>query len=1059
MNAKILGSAIAVVTLQLLAGYDRTWDFDGRTPEGGTFRAPGVFTLSAPQTPQGAFVFEAELVPGPGAALGVKPSSKVVWDNADRAPANMDTRVPRGRAGCGFTFKIDQQDGQWMPCLSMANATGSCMMWGPRVPVRQGEKTKVSFVFGADRTIAWNVNGTEETMADISFCGEVAPSDEVLPTIGDFARSGHAAFDGRILRISVRELGPVPPVGVFVEGPHAFVRAEPAKVKLVAENFTSGPLRDVTARVSWKMEQGSLERTVAIGDMAAGERKPWTFPLETRLVPGARDLVVVLSGKAADGKLRTRRQVLPLRIAPRFPDRMKTVMWGVNDSIETVADFGFNHAHLYADIAGLNPDGGGFYAIRDKHKLDQGAVFGVDIDRGFAQQAPGGKDDWNFARTGRDGKPVPHRGGGVRLETSDPVLQEYARKVAAADAELFKDFPAFAGVLPCSEWREHIIPSFRTEAARYKAETGRDVPAACEDKVISYRKVAESEKRFPDGLVPDDDEILLYYKWLWRGGDGWPSYISGVAQEYAKRLVTKRPFSYWDPAVRCPPIRAKTWRIDALNQWGYSIPDPMNIAGPAEEIIAMAGGLGIKKMINTQLICYRSQMAPVAYVPKDMPQWAKDFPDAEFPAIPPDHLQEAVWSMIAKPVDAISFHGWGCIKDEGGKKGYCFTNPEVPIRLRHLLKDVVAPLGPMLKRLGRARPRVAVLESFTTCVFGGPHTWGWRAPAVSLLQRARLDPCVVYEEDVETGRLAGIDVVYAPQCKFLSAAAVAGLREFQARGGIVLADSQLARALVPDVLVNPIKFAEIPKSDHAAEVNEMEAARANKSGEQEAMLRVQIEDRALVKDVRAKLKGRYRPESDSSTPDIVVYNRRHRDTPYLFAVNDKRTFGEYVGQWGRTMEKGLPNKGDVSISDPDGRLGAVYELSRGGAVPFERRKGRIVMPVSYDTNDGRLFVALAKPIERVALDAAPTVARGGTVHVRFSVLDVSGPVPALLPVEIRMTDAKGREIDGGGYFCAVDGVCTVDLPVSLDDPDGVYRLMARDRASGFSATCTIERTR
>ena len=48
-------------------------------------------------------------------------------------------------------------------------------------------------------------------------------------------------------------------------------------------------------------------------------------------------------------------------------------------------------------------------------------ICGVDIDRAFSQQAPGGRDDWNFARTGRDGKPVPHRGGGVRLETSDPV--------------------------------------------------------------------------------------------------------------------------------------------------------------------------------------------------------------------------------------------------------------------------------------------------------------------------------------------------------------------------------------------------------------------------------------------------------------------------------------------------------------------------------------------------------------------------------------------------------------------------------------------------------------
>lgn len=1053
-----VGFVVVASAFQLLAGYDKAWNFETGTPTDGSFRAPGVFALSEPQLLKGAFLFEAELVPGLGAALGVKPSSPVVWDCADSAPADMKTRVPRGRAGRGFTLKIDQQEGQWMPCLIMANDGGTCMMWGPRVPVRQGERTKVSFAFGADRTIAWHVNGVEETMADISFCGEIAPSADVCPVIGDFAKSGHAAFDGKILRVAIRELASAPQVGVFVQGPQAFVRAEPAQVKLVAENFTSVGLREVVASVSWAADLGVADRTVSLGELKAGARKPWAVPLETRLRPGFHDLVVTLSGRTADGVSVTRRQVLPLQIGPRYPDTLKMAIWGFDGGISDVAAFGFNHAHFYADIAGTNPDPGGFYAIRDKHLLDQGVVCGVDIDRAFGQQAPGGRDDWNFARTGRDGKPVPHRGGGVRLETSDPVLQEYARKVAAVDAEIFGDFPAFSGVLPCSEWREHIIPSFRTEAARYQAETGHDIPEACADKVIDYRKVAESEKRFPDGLVPDDDPVLLFYTWFWRGGDGWPAYISGAAQEYAKRLVTKRPFSYWDPAVRCPPIRARNWKLDALNQWCYSIPDPMNVAGPAEEIIAMAGGAGLKKMITSQIICYRSQMAPKNAAVPNPPQWAKDFPDAEFPAVPPDHLQEAVWSMIAKPVDAIGFHGWGCIKDSGLKKGYSFTNPETPVRLTHLLKDVVAPLGPVLKRLGRDRPRVAVLESFTTCVFGGPHTWGWRAPAISLLQRARLDPCVVYEEDVVSGELEGIDVIYAPQCKFLSASAVAKLREFQSRGGILLADSELAKALTADVLVNPIKFADIPKSDHAAEVNEMEAARADKSGEQEATLRARIEDRALIKDVRAKLKGRFHPVSDSSSPDIVVYNRRHRDTRYLFAVNDNRTFGEYVGPWGRTMEKGLPNKGEVSIADPDGKLNAVYELSRGGAVPFERRKGRIVIPVSYETNDGRLFMALGEPIERVTLDADPVVTHGGTVRVRFSVLGASGPIPALLPVEIRLTDAQGREVEGG-YYCAENGICEIDMSVNLDDPDGSYRLTARDRASGLTAERRIDRSR
>ena len=116
----------------------------------------------------------------------------------------------------------------------------------------------------------------------------------------------------------------------------------------------------------------------------------------------------------------------------------------------------------------------------------------------------------------------------------------------------------------------------------------------------------------------------------------------------------------------------------------------------------------------------------------------------------------------------------------------------------------------------------------------------------------------------------------------------------------------------------------------------------------------------------------------------------------MFALNDKRTFGDYVGQWGLTMEKGLPFAGEVTLADPEGKIGAVYELSHGGEVKFKRREGGdgrnklrpsrlgdVVVPVSYDTNDGRLLVFLPRKIASVeadvvkAGDALTRLRRGG----------------------------------------------------------------------------------
>ena len=149
------------------------------------------------------------------------------------------------------------------------------------------------------------------------------------------------------------------------------------------------------------------------------------------------------------------------------------------------------------------------------------------------------------------------------------------------------------------------------------------------------------------------------------------------------------------------------------------------------------------------------------------------------------------------------------------------------------------------------------------------------------------------------------------------------------------------------------------------------------------------------------------------------------------------------------MEKGMPFAGEVTLADPEGKDGAVYELSRGGEVKFARRADeRVAVPLSYDTNDGRLFLFLSRKIASVEADIAQA---GDALNVTMTVLDASGaPVPALLPVEIRVYDAAGRELDGAGYTCAKDGVCKLSVRANLNDAPGEYRIVCRDRASGLS---------
>jgi hypothetical protein len=488
----------------------------------------------------------------------------------------------------------------------------------------------------------------------------------------------------------------------------------------------------------------------------------------------------------------------------------------------------------------------------------------------------------------------------------------------------------------------------------------------------------------------------------------------------------------------------------------------MNVAGPAEELFAMAEGNPLQQvMIMTQIICYRVHLAPRNVTVDPAPEWVRRRPEAAFPAIPPDVLQEATWSMIAKPVRGIMYHGWGCIYETGEDKKYCYTNPETEKRIRHLLRNVVAPLGPALLKIGRERNRVAVLESGVTAMFGGPASWGWAAPAITLLQRARLDPRVVYEEAVVKNGLDDVEVLYAPQFCMTTAKVVEKIREFQRRGGILVGDEQMLKALSPDITVPIVKFTAPPASDHTEDVEK----HARQIGGDVKSLSATMNAKRIMQEQAEELRKNlaekgYRPASDSSSSEIAVYNRRWRNTPYVFAVNDKRTFGDYVGQWGKIMEKGLPFKGEVSLVESGCKVGAVYELSRGGKLAFSKSGNKVTVPLEYDTNDGRLLVFLPEEIAKVRIDAPVEVAPGGDLTFEFKVLGRSGkPVAAVLPVEVRLYDSSSREIDGAGFAAAEGGVCRMTVPLNFDDAPGEYRLVCRDRASGLAAEKRIFRGR
>ena len=1034
-------------TLLRPAGPAETWDFTSDLPQGGRLRkaavrdasglhatdaasglVPAGFMLDALRTPKGAFLLEAAFTAGTNQV-----AEGLLWDD-------MAVNYSPKWTNRGFQLLFRVRSGVWEPVFYGGFSNTTCQVPGPRVKLAPGEKGTVAFYFGADRRLVWEFNGRRAACL-LDCGGPLVPSTRIRPVLGDREVSLHHAFPGSIRHVAITP-GRADSWAVEISGRRAYVRGETnAVLALAVQNLSGSELADVQVRTEQFSDISCVvARTFACPHLDLGARFPFELPLETRIAPGRHPLRVTVSGRDAAGRSVPCSRVFGIGIGPRETENLMSLMWGFDAPPQVLADFGFTHGLRY----GLAGDAG-------RTALDEALVAGVGLTRSMRAEYPEGAKESDFWRLDRSGTPrIRGKKGKGNPEASDPVLLETAVPLVAKDLATLGDHPAYRGVLPCSEIRDGTFPSFRTEAARYKAETGREVPPEVDGKTLN-EKVAKT--RHPDGVVPDDDPVLAYYRWFWSGGDGWPAYTGGIAEAYRQRRPRDDFFVFWDPAVRCPPRWGSGGAVDLINQWVYAVPEPMSVAGPCEEMFAMAAGRpGQQVSIMTQLICYRSQIAPTNKVVSPAPEWLARRPHADFPTIPPDSLQEATWAMIAKPVQAIMYHGWGTIYETGGDHGYVYTNPESAARLRTLLKDVVAPLGPTLKRLGRAPSPVAVFESFTTCAMGGPASWGWKAPAITFLQRARLDPRVVYEETILRDGLDDVKVLYAPQCRYLTPALIERIRAFQKRGGVLVADDELVSALKPDVRVPVVSFDRPPASDHTEDVDVMEARRQGDVQTRTATLQAKAKMAAQAAKLRADLAARYAPSTDSSSSEIVTFARRWKDVDYVFALNDNRTFGDYVGQWGLTMEKGLPFEGVVTHADPKTEIKAVYELSRGGVCPHVREGGQVKVPLSYDTNDGRLLLFAKQRIAALDVSVPEGVAPGGAFDVELRVLDETGrPVRALLPVGIRVTDAAGRPIDGTGFACAVDGVCRMRVQTNVDDAPGAYRVSFRDRASGLAA--------
>ncbi len=902
-------------------------------------------------------------------------------------------------------------------------------------------------------------DGRETVLAETENAGKISPQKEPLrlelrlaggvltgragetelsAVVGEQASPGAVALGTRYRQGIFRrmELGSATvPAGV-----RATIRREGWR-NIFRQGEKNVPLKfDVTSPVpvelTVRFADGVPERKLTV-DAARGEARSVTvgFPAGS-LRPG--DYPVSVRATANGRVIGVWDQVLTVAPDPD-PGRFPVILWDSIDSLPELARLGFTAASVpffFTSKYTADPKGHLDAVTAAVRKAEAGMPYGVgslikmDLRRGWDKTRYA---DWMMKDAGGNNQlsgDICHNHPGFRRAAADSAE---ALGKALADAKN----PAYVLFDSETENEERkLTRCHHPDCLKRAAEAGfPEVPPHLDRTWamvgVSLGNLAKQAKQ---GVVPGDSPEERFLKWWWLHGSGFVDSRAEAAEILGKHLPEAKRFH--DPILRNPPYLGRDRGMDFVSHWTYTNPSPLALL---ENIDEMRAAVGYAKPVapNIQLFWYTNEVIGTFENAADRSRQAEEAAAAaeardavhfgRFVTISPDHLREALWLAMSRPVESVMLDGGSAISTTPGT--YAATNPDTAEALAEVSDQLIRPYGPMLGNMTGSPARVALIQSAASTLIGRTGNFGnankYFADVYNSVLLAQLQPEILFEESID--RLGRYEVLILADMKILPRKVYDAVLAFAAQGKTVLMDRACPLEIPGAVRVG------FPVTEKLGPAEQQQA----------------WQDAAAALEKVLAGRGFVRPVS-SPDPAVIIGTRTGDGDRAIFVVNDARRAGTYVGRFGKVLDAGIPRKVRVNFTP---------ELTAGGRVVYDTASRRALDPAGAElflpAGGGRLLYVAESEITGLELTVGPRVRRGESATVKLRLSGRKG-LRGAQAVELDVRDADGRRNSRSGYYALRDGSLEVTLPAALNDTPGFWRVTALDLIAGNRAEAALE---